>query len=117
MDKLHQKGFLILMDDFGSGYSTFNTFADYPIDILKVDMGFMSNLVDSKKGQNVFESIVTMANKISIPIIVEGVETNEQLRLLQEMGINYIQGYLFSKPVPKNDFNELLKNGIEVGQA
>ena len=109
LNQLHDKGFHVLMDDFGSAYSTFNVFATIPFDILKVDMGFMDTLDDAERGHDVFESIVDMSNKIKMPIIVEGVETLEQVEVLNKTGIQYVQGFVFAKPMPKEEFTKLLK--------
>lgn len=110
LQNLRDKGFRILMDDFGSGYSTFNTFANIPFDILKVDMGFMNNLTNSMRGQSVFESIVEMAERIQMPVVAEGVETKEELELLEKIGIRYVQGFVYAKPMPAEEFEKMLVN-------
>ena len=97
------------MDDFGSGYSSLNTFKDAHVDILKADMGFMDGIESSEKGKIVIDSIVDMAKKLDIPIVVEGVETPGQLEFLKEKGCEMAQGYLLSRPVPSTEFKEMLK--------
>ena len=106
---LKEVGFRILMDDFGSGYSSLNTFKDAHVDILKADMGFMDGIESSEKGKIVIDSIVDMAKKLDIPIVVEGVETPGQLEFLKEKGCEMAQGYLLSRPVPSTEFKEMLK--------
>ncbi|MBQ9069152.1 MAG: EAL domain-containing protein [Eggerthellaceae bacterium] len=104
LESVQRMGYKILMDDFGSGYSNFNTFATMPVDILKADMGFMANLEHSERGQSVFSSIVEMAHRLSIPIVAEGVETKDQVESLRAMGIRFVQGYYYSRPVPAAEF-------------
>ena len=109
IDILKEVGFRILMDDFGSGYSSFNTFKDAHVDILKADMKFMDGVESSEKGKIVIQTIVEMAKKLDIPIVVEGVETEGQYEYLKEIGCEMIQGYYFSKPVSPEEFRTLIK--------
>ena len=109
VDVLKEVGFRILMDDFGSGYSSFNTFKDAHVDILKADMKFMDGIESSEKGKIVINTIVEMTKKLDMPIVVEGVETEEQYEYLKSIGCEMIQGYYFSRPVPADDFRELIK--------
>ena len=98
------------MDDFGSGYSSLNILKDLPIDILKLDMGFMRRSKNTYKGQIVIESVVGLAKKLNFITVAEGVETQEQADFLRETGCDIIQGYLYSKPVAEPQFLELIKN-------
>ncbi|WP_196812528.1 putative bifunctional diguanylate cyclase/phosphodiesterase [Butyrivibrio sp. XPD2002] len=109
VDLLKEVGFRILMDDFGSGYSSFNTFKNAHVDILKADMKFMDGIVSSEKGKIVINTIVEMTKKLDMPIVVEGVETEEQYEYLRSIGCEMIQGYYFSKPVPAEKFKELIE--------
>ena len=109
VQELHDRGYKILMDDFGSGYSNFNTFAEMPVDILKADMGFVASLDASERGQGVLLSITEMAKKLSMPVIVEGVETEKQLEQLKAIGVQYVQGYYLAKPMPAEEFEQYLK--------
>lgn len=104
LEEMHRKGFVILMDDFGSGYSSFNTFALLPVDNLKIDVAFMSNLDYSERGRSVFSCIVDMARKLSMPIVVEGVETQRQKETLQDLDIRYAQGFYYARPMPVKEF-------------
>lgn len=109
IEQLHQYGFCILMDDFGSGYSSLNMLKDANIDILKLDMKFIEmNPANQKKGIQIIDSIVNMAHKLNLPIIAEGVETPEQIEMLHSMNCIYAQGYFFFKPMPVADAQELL---------
>ena len=107
--ELHDMGYRILMDDFGSGYSNFNTFAEMPVDILKADMGFVASLEESERGQSVLKSITDMAEKLSMPVVVEGVETEKQLELLKNIDVQYVQGYYLAKPMPAEEFERCLR--------
>ncbi len=107
--KLKENGFTILMDDFGSGYSSLNSLKEIDIDVLKIDMRFL-NLDGSNmsKGVSILETIVNMADSLRIPIIVEGVETEEQVNIVRTMGCAYAQGFYYYKPMKKSDFEEML---------
>lgn len=108
--RLHQKGFYVLMDDFGSGYSSLNMLKDANVDYLKLDLKFMQIDADNKgKGIQILKSIVDMAHKLSLVIIAEGVETKEQCDLLKSMNCIYGQGYYFHKPMPVANAEKLLQ--------
>lgn len=103
---LRKMGFLIEMDDFGSGYSSLNMLSELPIDLLKLDMKFVQKgdglLPDSKR--SVLSFIVSLSKWLQLPTIAEGVETREEVELLKAMGCNYIQGFYFAKPMPVESF-------------
>ncbi len=106
------KGFTILMDDFGSGYSSLNTLRQFPIDILKIDLKFLTGFndsVESEKGKTIIESIVTMAKHLNLGIVVEGTETVEQVEYCKNIGCEVAQGYFFSKPVPADEYLRMVK--------
>lgn len=105
---LQRKGFIIEMDDFGSGYSSFNSLKDIPIDVLKLDMKFLNGEINNEKTSEILTSIIGMAHRIHLPIIAEGVETKEQLDLLHEFDCDIIQGYYFAKPMSLDDFLKYL---------
>ena len=107
INKLRDYGFTFEMDDFGSGYSSLNMLKDMPVDVLKIDMVFLSKTDDIKKSSTILRSIVEMANKLEMPQITEGVETQEQFDMLKDMGCKLFQGYFFSKPVPLDEFEKL----------
>ena len=106
--KLQDYGFTIMMDDFGSGYSSLNTLKDLPVDILKIDMKFMDDLDKGGKSAIILESIVRMTKWMSLRAVAEGVETEDELNFLKSIECNYIQGYYFYRPMPEKDFEELL---------
>lgn len=106
--KLREKCYPVLMDDFGSGYSSLNTLKDIPIDILKLDMKFMQGFEKNGKVGTIVTSVSRMAKWLNIPMLAEGVETKEQFDFLVSVGCAYIQGYYFSRPVPENEFTQLI---------
>ena len=109
VDRLHEAGFTVLMDDFGSGYSSLNVLKDMNIDILKIDMKFLKlNDYNAKKGISILESIVNMARQMQLPTIVEGVETEAQVDLLTGMGCDYAQGFYYCKPIPLDVYEEMI---------
>jgi diguanylate cyclase (GGDEF)-like protein len=111
LTKLHDAGFVIMMDDFGSGYSNLNMFKDMPIDIVKIDMYFLRNIENSEKGMIVLESVVQMAKRLGLEIVVEGVETQEQYDYIRKLRCEMIQGYYFAKPMPSEIFPDQVTAG------
>ncbi len=109
MDKLHRRGFTILMDDFGSGYSSLNILKDLDVDILKIDMGFMTGGKRPGRGESIISSVVRMAKWLNIPVVAEGVEKLEQVKFLREIGCEYVQGYYFAKPMPTEQYEILVQ--------
>ena len=106
VQKLKDSGFIIEMDDFGTGYSSLNMVSSLPLDALKIDMSFIRNLLSSHKDKMMVQIILEIAKLLSAKTIAEGVENLEQVNTLKEMGVDIIQGYYFSKPLPINEFNE-----------
>ena len=106
--KLREKCYPVLMDDFGSGYSSLNTLKDIPIDILKLDMKFMQGFEKNGKVGTIVTSVSRMAKWLNIPMLAEGVETKEQFDFLVSVGCAYIQGYYFSRPVYEEEFTRLI---------
>ena len=102
--RLQDYGFTVLMDDFGSGYSSFNAFSDIPVNILKADMVFMQNLEANPRVASIFTSIVSMAHSLGVPVIAEGVETEEQYEFLRSVGCDYAQGYYCARPMDPDAF-------------
>ena len=107
MKKLHEIGFKLSIDDFGSGYSSLNMLKDIPADVLKIDREFFNGTVNSKKGRAVISSVVDMAKNLDMNVISEGVETLDQVEFLREINCNMVQGYYFAKPMKIKDFDEL----------
>ena len=103
---LQNYGFNIEIDDFGSGYSSLNMLKDISADVLKIDMGFLRASENEAKGLDILESIITLAGKLGMKVITEGVETKKQRYMLVEMGCDMYQGYYFSKPIPVDEFEK-----------
>ena len=108
LDRLRARGFLIEMDDFGSGYSSLNSLFLLPIDIIKLDMKFIQGINEQNKGLRLIKLILDIAEYLSAPVVAEGVETEEQYRILKDAGCDVIQGYYFSRPLPADQYKKLL---------
>ncbi len=113
LEKLHGLGYLVEMDDFGSGYSSLNILKDADFDMIKLDMRFFEQGIADNGGRGgiILSSVVRMVNWLQLPMIAEGVETEVQADFLQSIGCDYIQGYLYSKPLPEAEFAALLQAG------
>lgn len=109
---LKEHGFTLLMDDFGSGYSSLNVLLESPFDVIKLDKRFIENMMNSDKGQSILEHVLQMASNLDITVLAEGVETKEQVMLLKNIGCDQVQGYYYAKPMPEDDFFELLTKQI-----
>lgn len=107
--QLKKEGFALLMDDFGSGYSSLNILLETPFDVIKLDKKFIENMMVSDKGRLILEQVVIMADKLKLGLLAEGVETEEQVKQLQNIGCDQVQGYYYAKPMPEEEFFELLK--------
>lgn len=105
-EAMHSRGFRVLMDDFGSGFSSLNTLQDIYVDVLKLDMRFITSSVFNERGLSIVRHIILMAKSLQIPVVAEGVETEMQRSRLSDLGCDFAQGYLFSKPLPVADFEE-----------
>lgn len=110
LEILKRQGFTLLMDDFGSGYSSLNTLKDTVFDIVKLDREFLSNFISSSKGQKIVEHTINMTKDIGMDVVAEGVETEDQTEFLESCGCQFAQGFLYAKPMPLNEFNNLRKN-------
>lgn len=108
VESLRKHGFKIEMDDFGSGYSSLNMLSTLPIDVLKMDMKFIQNVREGSKNFRMVELVLDIAEYLGVPVVAEGVETEEQVRLLKNAGCSIIQGYYFSKPVDAKTFEKFL---------
>lgn len=105
---IKEQGFKLLMDDFGSGYSSLNILLETPFDVLKLDRKFMENMMLSDKGRLILKHVIIMAEQLKLGLIAEGVETREQVEMLRQMGCDQVQGYYYAKPMPSQEFYQLL---------
>ena len=99
MERLRQEGVKILLDDFGSGYSSLTYLTQLPMDVIKIDARFVRQLSESPKNQKILRAVVTLGHELGCKIIAEGVETDDEAAMLKELGIRHVQGYLFAKPM------------------
>ena len=106
---LRNRGFKIEMDDFGSGYSSLNMLTTIPIDVLKLDMKFVRNMMKDKKSRKLVEVIIDISKFFDFPLVAEGVEDEEQYLTLKILGCDIIQGYYFSKPIPPEEFEKFIE--------
>ena len=112
--RLREMGFEIEMDDFGSGYSSLNMISAMPLDVLKMDMKFIKNIEHNAKDFRLVELVMDIAKYLKVPVVAEGVETENQMRLLKEADCDLVQGYYFSRPLPPEDFEKLIERELEI---
>ena len=108
---LRDRGFKIEMDDFGSGYSSLNMIIRLPIDLLKLDMGFIRYAFSKDGDAGILKIMLDIAQYLSVPMIAEGVETKQQMLKLKEMGCDIVQGYYFARPMPADEFEKYIQTG------
>ena len=115
VNTLRNRGLVVMMDDFGCGYSSLNMLKNIPVDVLKLDMRFLQFKEEERqKSANILEAIVNMAGLLHLPIVVEGVENESQEKFVQKLGCRYIQGFYYYKPLPIKKFEELLKDKRQI---
>ena len=117
VQRLHEAGFRVMMDDFGSGSSSLSMLHTMHLDVLKTDVRFMSKKSADRRAVSIVESVVTMAHMIGMLVVTEGVETEEQRDNLIALGDNYAQGYFFYKPMPPQEFEKLIRTPGKVGET
>jgi diguanylate cyclase (GGDEF)-like protein/PAS domain S-box-containing protein len=113
--KLHNTGLSIAIDDFGTGYSSLSYLKKFPLDRLKIDRSFVQDLGTNQAGEEIVGAIIAMAHSLKMSVIAEGVETTQQLDMLRDLHCDEIQGFYFSRPVPAEDFGEIIKAGTLIG--
>ena len=115
MRQLREMGFMVLMDDFGSGYSSLNMLRSLSVDIIKLDAQFLHfNMQEERRGISIVESIINMTQMLGTPVIIEGVESPEQVRFLADLGCRYMQGFYFYRPMTTDDFEAILADSGRV---
>ena len=118
VENLRRKGYIVEMDDFGSGYSSLNMLSAMPVDVLKMDREFIRRIGEGEKEAHLVALILGIAKNLKIPVVAEGVETGEQLQLLRELGCPLVQGFYFSRPLPPEEFEEkIIRNMQETGES
>ena len=109
MSALKKCGFRIMMDDFGSGYSSLNMLRNAPVDTLKIDRFFLDEIMSTERGKIIVEASVRMAKQLGLAVIAEGVETQDQLDFLENIKCDIVQGYYYSRPIPPEDFEVFME--------
>ena len=111
LNALRALGVEIAIDDFGTGYSSLNYLQQFPFDVLKVDQGFVRNIMNNSNRAAITKAIIQMAKILNLKVIVEGVETDSELSFVCEHDCDIMQGYLFSRPLQAKEFENLLISG------
>jgi EAL domain-containing protein (putative c-di-GMP-specific phosphodiesterase class I) len=112
---LRDQGVQVAIDDFGTGFSSLSYLRKFPIDALKIDRSFVSQVTSAGDETSIVAAVISMARSLQLRVVGEGVETVDQLRFLQVQDCDEVQGYYFSGPVPRGEFAELLRSGIDRG--
>jgi len=110
LNEIRQLGIAISLDDFGTGYSSFAHLAEFPIETLKIDRGFVTGMTRDTSKQHIVTTITKLGHSLGMSIVAEGVETKEEAILLESYGVDYLQGYYFSRPLPQLEFQYLLSH-------
>jgi len=116
ISELNNLNISIALDDFGTGYSSLSYLRRYPFDVLKIDRSFVNDITTDASDRELINAVVAMAKGLNLKVVAEGVETEEQLQYLKDIGCDYAQGYLFSKPIPENQMLDLIEFGIGENQ-
>lgn len=106
VEKLRERGYKVSVDDFGAGYSSLNLIGILPVDIIKLDRGFVKDSLKTKRGNDVIKGLIKILNEIELDIVCEGVETAEEEKIISEYGCKEVQGFLYDKPIPVTEFEK-----------
>ncbi len=109
---MHEAEIMMAIDDFGTGYSSLNLLRDFPADVLKIDKSFIDAHNHTERDSVVLANIAKMAKELNMKVITEGVERWDQVEFLKRIDVNLVQGFLFDKPMPENDFEEKLRGRV-----
>ena len=110
LKELKSIGVSIAIDDFGTGYSSLSYLKRFPLNILKIDKSFVIDMVNDKEDSVIVQTIITMAHSLGFTTVAEGVETREHVDILNSLGCDELQGYHYSKPIPRDEFTQFLQN-------
>ena len=112
LNRFRESGFIVEMDDFGSGYSSLNQLKDMPLDVLKIDMKFLSSSKNSQKAEIILRNVLKLSGDLGLSALTEGVETEDQYNMLSQMGCNLFQGYFFAKPMTVDEFEKVCDSKV-----
>ncbi|MGH8986643.1 MAG: EAL domain-containing protein, partial [Acidimicrobiia bacterium] len=112
LERLKELGVRLAIDDFGTGYSSLAYLGRFPIDVLKIDRGFIAGLGANRSDHAIVASMIDLAHTLGLTVVAEGVETADQLATLAALGCDAAQGFLFSRPQPAHAASNLIQNGI-----
>jgi len=115
--RLRELGFQVEMDDFGSGYSSLNMLSEMPVDVLKMDMKFIRNLETSETDRRLVSLVLDLAKYLKVEVVAEGVETEGQLKILRDGNCDLVQGFLFSRPLPPEEFEHLIEKELSIKRS
>ncbi|MCK5673686.1 MAG: EAL domain-containing protein, partial [Spirochaetales bacterium] len=110
LKELRKMGIIIELDDFGTGYSSLSYLSSFPLDIIKIDKSFIDNMLSSDVSLKLIKSIINLAHDLGLKVVAEGIENSDQLNELYTMDCDYIQGFLYSRPIPSDDIENYLLN-------
>jgi len=108
IEKLKKQGIQFSLDSFGTGYSSLSYLKKFPVDVIKIDRSYIHSMLNDPTHAILVETIIILANKLGIKVVATGVENQQQLDLLDQQ-CRYVQGYFFSKPLPRKDFEKFIK--------
>lgn len=106
VEKLREHGYKVSVDDFGAGYSSLNLIGILPVDIIKLDRGFVKDSLKTKRGNDIIKGLIKILNEIELDIVCEGVETAEEEKIISDYGCKEVQGFLYDRPIPVNEFEK-----------
>jgi EAL domain-containing protein (putative c-di-GMP-specific phosphodiesterase class I) len=110
LNRLKALGLQVAIDDFGTGYSSLSYLQQFPFDVLKLDRCFIQNIDQNPKNQIIVEAVIKMAHQLNLQVVAEGIETTAELNVLRQYQCDIIQGYLFSRPLPSQEFQVLVES-------
>ena len=114
LEALRALGVQVAIDDFGTGYSSLSYLKVLPVDVLKIDRSFVTDLPGSEASTAIVAAAIELSHRLDLTVVAEGVETDEQYQCLEELGCDLIQGYLISRPVPAAELNEVVDKAFHL---
>lgn len=113
LQQLHRNGIVVALDDFGTGYANLEYISEVHVDIIKIDRAFVKRISEGESGERLLSSLIEMASSLNLRIVAEGIETEVQMQWLTSHGVNWLQGYLYSPPIPVSQLGQLAVSGVQ----